>query len=114
MPVVAKLAPVLSRYFSARDKAFPSCPHAFPTRYGNAMQHREVYDLIAKLRNKLPFHFTCHMLRHTFATELARKQVNLFNISRVLGHTNVNTTKIYLNFDVDSIRETLNGVDLFA
>lgn len=84
VPIISKLSPVLSRFSSVRQKNFPDTLHAFPSKYGNPIQHREVYNLIKKLRDKLPFHFTTHTFRHTFASELARKQVNLFNISRVL------------------------------
>ncbi len=84
VPVVSKLYPVLARYMPIRDAAFPDSRYVFPTKYGNPMQHREVYDVLKKLQAKLGFRITAHMFRHTFATELARKQINLFNISRIL------------------------------
>ncbi len=54
------------------------------------------------------------MFRHTFATELAKKDLNLYNISQILGHSNLNTTKIYLNFQVDAIRTKINSLDLYT
>jgi site-specific recombinase XerD len=53
------------------------------------------------------------MFRHTFATELAKHDLNLYNIASILGHSNINTTKIYLSFQVDPIKQKLNSVNLF-
>lgn len=37
-----------------------------------------------------------HMLRHTFATLLLRKQVSVYYIQKLLWHKNLNTTQTYL------------------
>lgn len=39
--------------------------------------------------------FTFHCLRHTHATLLLTKGVDLFTVSKMLGHKNVNTTLLY-------------------
>ena len=38
---------------------------------------------------------TPHILRHTFASQLAIKGVSIFKISKWLGHSDVKTTMIY-------------------
>lgn len=45
--------------------------------------------------DKLGFKVTPHMLRHTFATYLARKNMSQSFIQELLGHVNINTTSIY-------------------
>lgn len=41
-------------------------------------------------------HITSHMARHTFATTIANNNgMNMYGISKVLGHTSTNMTKIY-------------------
>jgi hypothetical protein len=38
---------------------------------------------------------TTHMARHTFATQALTKGVSIESVSKMLGHTNINTTQIY-------------------
>ncbi|MDL2280036.1 tyrosine-type recombinase/integrase [Desulfovibrio sp. OttesenSCG-928-G11] len=65
------------------------------------------------MQRKISFKLTPHMLRHTFATELVRKDINLFKISRILGHSNTKTTQIYLGLDTRDLRNDLNTKSLF-
>jgi len=60
-------------------------------------------NIINKIRCFVTFHFTWHMLRHTFATELVRNNFDIYNISQLLGHSKIETTKIYLSIDTKRI-----------
>ena len=65
------------------------------TRDCNAEQVEQGSDLL------LP-HFSCHSLRHTFATRMCEKGVNLKVIQDVMGHTDISTT---LNIYTDATKE---------
>lgn len=41
------------------------------------------------------FKVTLHILRHTFASNLARKGMSVEGIMQLLGHDNIHTTSIY-------------------
>ena len=81
----------------------------FTNRFGNIPNPQTVNDTIRRIRNSynaeevlnakkenrekllLP-HFSCHHLRHTFATRLCETETNLKVIQAIMGHRNIETT----------------------
>lgn len=57
--------------------------------------------------------FTFHCLRHTFATRLAQSGVDIYTISKLLGHMDISTTaKHYAHHCVESLRRGVNVLDV--
>ena len=55
----------------------------------------------------LPY-FTCHHLRHTFATRLCESGINIKVIQNVLGHVDISTTmNIYIDVTNDLKKEEM-------
>ena len=46
--------------------------------------------------------FSCHSLRHTFATRMCEKGVNIKVIQDVMGHTDISTT---MNIYTDATKD---------
>ncbi len=46
-------------------------------------------------KSKIAKHATVHTLRHSFATHLLMKGVNIREVQELLGHKHVETTMIY-------------------
>ena len=53
-----------------------------------------------------------HTLRHSFASSLAQKGVNLYVIKELLGHSSISTTEIYSHLNVDSLREAVDKLNV--
>jgi site-specific recombinase XerD len=45
-----------------------------------------------------------HALRHSLASNLLQNNTPMYVIKNVLGHTNLNTTRTYLNIDFDTLK----------
>ncbi|OQA92180.1 MAG: Tyrosine recombinase XerD [Elusimicrobia bacterium ADurb.Bin231] len=48
-----------------------------------------------------------HTLRHTFASSLAIAGVDLYRISKLLGHSSIKTTEIYAHLQPSDLIETI-------
>lgn len=60
----------------------------------------------------IPFKLTPHMFRHSYATNLLKKGVNLFDVKGFLGHRNISSTEKYLhtsNLELLTIHEKIYG-----
>lgn len=75
---------------------------------GAAMSYANVVDIVERTRGRVGFHFTAHMLRHTYATLARRGGVPMEVISRLLTHSSLQTTSdIYVHSTAEDLRGEL-------
>lgn len=58
-------------------------------------------------------HITMHIARHSFATMLINNKVDIYTVSKLLGHSDVRTTSIYarlMDRTMEEAIESLNGI----
>lgn len=58
--------------------------------------------------------FTLYVCRHTFATRLVKRRVNIRVIQRLMGHASITTTERYAQVDDDTLREAVAELAGFA
>jgi integrase/recombinase XerD len=46
-----------------------------------------------------------HAMRHSLASSMLHNNTPMYVIKEVLGHSNINTTRMYLNIDLDALKE---------
>ena len=51
--------------------------------------------------------FRLHSLRHTFATNLVSAGVDIYTVSRLLGHSDIRTSMIYAKVNVDLLQKAV-------
>ncbi|PRO65812.1 tyrosine-type recombinase/integrase [Alkalicoccus urumqiensis] len=109
IPMSAELHSMLQSYLPRREA--PVSPYLFSTKragrvaasFVNEKMHQAAADLGWKQ------HYSAHSLRHAFATRLLHQgEANLVHVQKLLGHTNVQTTSIYLHADMETLEDVLN------
>nr|WP_210727916.1 tyrosine-type recombinase/integrase [Facklamia miroungae] len=75
----------------------------FLTKSGNMIRSNVLLELVVKeaaisvgVREEVK-RKSCHSLRHYYAQNLLKSGTNMYIISRLLGHSNLKTTQLYLN-----------------
>jgi len=53
-------------------------------------------------KDKIPFDVTPHVFRHTFGTLACEDEMNLIVLSKIMGHSNLNTTSGYVHSNKES------------
>ncbi|HDM70115.1 MAG: hypothetical protein DRP30_01340 [Thermotoga sp.] len=108
-------AEVLKRYMSIRNKNVESSEYLFVSRTGKRIDRSMIYRIVKeffKLSGLRKKKMGPHVLRHTFATMLMRKNVSIYKIKELLNHKRITTTERYLHLVEDDLRKTLEEVGL--
>jgi len=98
----------------------PTAP-LWQSERGTQLSGREISRMIQQLvqacaaRNMVPADTTPHALRHTFSTRyLMRHPGDLVGLARLLGHSSVRTTQVYVQPTEEEIAERVSQIDLNA
>ena len=91
----------------------------FKSQKGGRLEKQQIQRTITRLMKESKIsEDKCypHMLRHTFAVHFLKKNPGaIFQLARILGHTNIKTTTIYLRFVVEDLQAILSASgDLFS
>ncbi len=91
-------------------KTKPGCdsPALFPTRQSKRISASTAKWLVKKYLSAAglsPERYSAHKLRHTAATLMYQNGVDVRILQEVLGHENLDTTRIYTHVDNQSVRE---------
>lgn len=99
---------ILAKYLSTHSGAW-----LFPGRAGMPLTPHAVRIYTRKMRMKYPElgELSPHVLRHTYASLMLRKGVDLRRLQLLLGHESIQTTQRYLHPDLDDLRDAARQLD---
>ena len=82
------------------------------TPRGNELQVRYLAREFCEARDRAGIpDFRFHDMRHTFATRLVQRGVDLYKVQRLLGHKTSLMTQRYAHHSPESLREGVNVLD---
>jgi len=99
-PLGSKTVKHLHRFWiNYREKI--SSDYFFCDKRGKPLQKRNVERILTRIGKRFKMNLTPHLLRHSGASFLALTGVPAFLLQKLLGHTTLSTTNIYINLQDD-------------
>lgn len=108
VPMSTKLAQILKRYIPERKKLNKTCPEFFVSFNRNqGYTENGIKRLVVQMRKASSIYFSIHKLRHTFATLMLEGGCDIFSLSKMMGHSDIKTTTIYLAASKEHLRSQM-------
>lgn len=105
VPMSFTLAESLNRYLAERKRTNKTCPEFFASStYNKGFSDSGIRRLVALIIKASGIKFSLHKLRHTFATLMLEGGCDIYSLSRMMGHSDIKTTTIYLSASVEHLR----------
>lgn len=119
LPLLPEMIAIIKDYLHVRGHFLNSsqCDALFISKKGKRLAIRTMEDNFKKLSRKSglhkPFNVTCHTLRHSQATLLNEKGVDVLVIQNILGHSSPRTTiRYYIHATEKQIREAMEKLPI--
>lgn len=108
IPISYTLAAILKRYRDERNRLHKTCPEFFVSSFKNVgYSEKGLQRLVIAISSASGVPFTVHKLRHTFATLMLEGGCDIYNLSRMMGHSDIKTTTIYLSASAEHLRSQI-------
>ena len=101
---------ILNKYSSSfRKKIIETDGFFLINRFGKKLSDQSIRNIVKNLRENagIDKHITPHTFRHSFATLLLEKDVDIKYIQSLLGHSSIMTTQIYTHVNREKQKQIL-------
>ena len=108
-----ELFKVLTEYLTVRSAFYnhESSTALFVSKKGNRLAIRTMEDNYKKIVGRadlgVSFPVVCHTLRHTFASHLNEKEVDILVIQSLMGHSTPKSTETYIHPSQEKIKQAM-------
>jgi len=107
IPINPKLKELLIEY---EENWKVDSSYFFATRKSGTLSAVNVERVMRETTKKLGWNkkVTPHIIRHSFASKLVKNNVHLVKISKLLGHSSLKTTSIYVHSNLEDLQDAVN------
>jgi site-specific recombinase XerD len=112
IPINTRLKQIIEEYLrwkkQHRESLHPNAP-LFINRFRNRLSVRGIQYLMDEYIKKagLERHLSPHAFRHSVGYRLSKRGVGIRIIQKLLGHSDIRTTAIYVEPDLDQVAQAL-------
>jgi site-specific recombinase XerD len=108
LPISFTLAQSLKSYVVERKRLYKTNPEFFSSLRGNiGFTENGLKKLVDQVRVSSGIIFSVHKLRHTFATLMLEGGCDIYSLSKMMGHSHIQTTTIYLAASAEHLRSQM-------
>ncbi len=109
VPINEKLYIYLNDYIQS-DRPEVDTSNFFALETTGSLSPQYINRILNDTAKKLGWtkHVTAHILRHSFATNLIRNKASLPAIQKLMGHSDLRVTSIYINHNIEELHDTVN------
>ncbi len=108
IPLNKNLIDIYENYLQERRKLKKMCPYFFTDICEDKkIGYYMIRQLVARLRKYSGIYFYPHMLRHTFAILMLEGGCDIFSLSMMMGHSDIQTTTIYLSASIEHLQKQM-------
>ena len=108
VPISHSLAKSLRLYVEERKRLNKTCPAFFTSLTQNTgFTENGLKHFVDKIQPVFGTRFSIHKLRHTFATLMLEGGCDIYSLSKMMGHSDIKTTTIYLYASAEHLRSEM-------
>lgn len=111
LPIHKDLKPLLQDYLNTWRQG-NACRYFFTANNKNRVSPDYINRVLHETTQTLGWNkkVTCHSIRHSFASRLVENNVNIVNIQKLLGHSDLSTTSIYTHTNMIELFKAVNSI----
>lgn len=100
---------LLNHYYESNQSAVQKCEYFFTNNRGQRYTEQSMRNMLKKHAEEahIDSHITPHMFRHSLATYLIEEGVDITYVQKILGHSSLRTTQIYISIAAEKQNEIL-------